>query len=69
MNLAVLARWLGILRASSQSSKSIGQQILAVSAQFTFGRFVLAATVDIHKLFQHIAIFSLLVHNAFLPLR
>jgi len=48
----VLARRLGILRASLQALKRIGQQVSTLGAKLPIGGPVLALTVDVYELLQ-----------------
>jgi hypothetical protein len=66
MNLAVLARRLGVLWASFQSLERVAQQILAIGAKLAFGRPVFATAVDMHKLLQNVSTPLPFVHIALL---
>lgn len=50
VDLAVLARWLGVMRAPFQSLERVGQQILAMAAKLPVAHLMFASTVDAHKL-------------------
>ena len=67
VDFAVFTGRLRFLRAAFQSFKSIDQQILAIGAQFASGHLMVSTAVDMHKLFQNIAIFFPTAHITLLP--